>query len=232
MGKIKEDPWIDSVILSDDFFKEIKNFVERVHEGKTGILSWLFFCKYFRDFQKTKNPLHLALAIKEHPIVLDHPTIRYQIIAWSLQAKYPYPEDKQNIIKFAEGMRGHDYPNKKRRKLPFSNEHVIGTYKYIYKMISDMKKELKPQNEMEMNFALRTLFNPSKAKIIPLENKIEEWSSIRTIKELTLKITQYFLSYKWSLEYKNDFVKDKNQLLVPPKLIPLKWIEKKVLGKK
>lgn len=42
MAKIKDDAWIDSKILSDEFFKEIKNFVERVHEGKTGILSWLF----------------------------------------------------------------------------------------------------------------------------------------------------------------------------------------------
>ena len=226
MPKIKDDAWIDSAILSDEFFKEIKNFVERVHEGKTGILSWLFFCKYFRDFQKTKNPIHLALAIKEHPIVLDHPTIRYQIIAWSLQAKYPYPEDKLNIIKFAEGLSGHDYPNKKRRKLPFSNDHVIGTYKYIYRMLSDMKKELKPSNDEERNFALRTLFNPSKAKIIPMEQKIDEWSKIKNLKELALKITQYFLSYKWSLEYKNDFVKNEDQLLVPPKLILIKWIQK------
>lgn len=226
MPKIKDDAWIDSAILSDEFFKEIKNFVERVHEGKTGILSWLFFCKYFRDFQKTKNPIHLALAIKEHPIVLDHPTIRYQIIAWSLQAKYPYPEDKLNIIKFAEGLSGHDYPNKKRRKLPFSNDHVIGTYKYIYRMLSDMKRELKPSNDEERNFALRTLFNPSKAKIIPMEQKIDEWSKIKNLKELALKITQYFLSYKWSLEYKNDFVKNEDQLLVPPKLIPIKWIQK------
>ena len=226
MPKIKDDAWIDSAILSDEFFKEIKNFVERVHEGKTGILSWLFFCKYFRDFQKTKNPIHLALAIKEHPIVLDHPTIRYQIIAWSLQAKYPYPEDKLNIIKFAEGLSGHDYPNKKRRKLPFSNDHVIGTYKYIYCMLSDMKKELKPSNDEERNFALRTLFNPSKAKIIPMEQKIDEWSKIKNLKELALKITQYFLSYKWSLEYKNDFVKNEDQLLIPPKLIPIKWIQK------
>ena len=226
MPKIKDDAWIDSAILSDEFFKEIKNFVERVHEGKTGILSWLFFCKYFRDFQKTKNPIHLALAIKEHPIVLDHPTIRYQIIAWSLQAKYPYPEDKLNIIKFAEGLSGHDYPNKKRRKLPFSNDHVIGTYKYIYRMLSDMKKELKPSNDEERNFALRTLFNPSKAKIIPMEQKIDEWSKIKNLKELALKITQYFLSYKWSLEYKNDFVKNEDQLLVPPKLIPITWIQK------
>jgi hypothetical protein len=226
MPKIKDDAWIDSAILSDEFFKEIKNFVERVHEGKTGILSWLFFCKYFRDFQKTKNPIHLALAIKEHPIVLDHPTIRYQIIAWSLQAKYPYPEDKLNIIKFAEGLSGHDYPNKKRRKLPFSNDHVIGTYKYIYRMLSDMKKELKPSNDEERNFALRTLFNPSKAKIIPMEQKIDEWSKIKNLKELALKITQYFLSYKWSLEYKNDFVKNEDQLLIPPKLIPIKWIQK------
>ena len=226
MPKIKDDAWIDSAILSDEFFKEIKNFVERVHEGKTGILSWLFFCKYFRDFQKTKNPIHLALAIKEHPIVLDHPTIRYQIIAWSLQAKYPYPEDKLNIIKFAEGLSGHDYPNKKRRKLPFSNDHVIGTYKYIYRMLSDMKKELKPSNDEERNFALRTLFNPSKAKIIPMEQKIDEWSKMKNLKELALKITQYFLSYKWSLEYKNDFVKNEDQLLVPPKLIPIKWIQK------
>ncbi|MBA4728964.1 MAG: hypothetical protein ACJ0NN_03365 [Thermodesulfobacteriota bacterium] len=226
MPKIKDDAWIDSAILSDEFFKEIKNFVERVHEGKTGILSWLFFCKYFRDFQKTKNPIHLALAIKEHPIVLDHPTIRYQIIAWSLQAKYPYPEDKLNIVKFAEGLSGHDYPNKKRRKLPFSNDHVIGTYKYIYRMLSDMKKELKPSNDEERNFALRTLFNPSKAKIIPMEQKIDEWSKIKNLKELALKITQYFLSYKWSLEYKNDFVKNEDQLLVPPKLIPIKWIQK------
>lgn len=226
MPKIKDDAWIDSAILSDEFFKEIKNFVERVHEGKTGILSWLFFCKYFRDFQKTKNPIHLALAIKEHPIVLDHPTIRYQIIAWSLQAKYPYPEDKLNIIKFAEGLSGHDYPNKKRRKLPFSNDHVIGTYKYIYRMLSDMRKELKPSNDEERNFALRTLFNPSKAKIIPMEQKIDEWSKIKNLKELALKITQYFLSYKWSLEYKNDFVKNEDQLLVPPKLIPIKWIQK------
>ena len=228
MPKIKDDAWIDSAILSDEFFKEIKNFVERVHEGKTGILSWLFFCKYFRDFQKTKNPIHLALAIKEHPIVLDHPTIRYQIIAWSLQAKYPYPEDKLNIVKFAEGLSGHDYPNKKRRKLPFSNDHVIGTYKYIYRMLSDMKKELKPSNDEERNFALRTLFNPSKAKIIPMEQKIDEWSKIKNSKELALKITQYFLSYKWSLEYKNDFVKNEDQLLVPPKLIPIKWIQKLV----
>ena len=228
MAKIKDDPWIDSKILSDEFFKEIKNFVERVHEGKTGILSWLFFCKYFRDFQKTKNPIHLALAIKEHPIVLDHPTIRYQIIAWSLQAKYPYPEDKLNIIKFAEGLSGHDYPNKKRRKLPFSNDHVVGTYKYIYRMLLDMKKELKPSNDEERNFALRTLFNPSKAKIIPMEQKIDEWSKIKNSKELALKITQYFLSYKWSLEYKNDFVKNEDQLLVPPKLIPIKWIQKLV----
>tara|TARA_B100000900_G_scaffold291397_1_gene250223 strand:- start:568 stop:1260 length:693 start_codon:yes stop_codon:yes gene_type:complete len=228
MAKIKDDPWIDSKILSDEFFKEIKNFVERVHEGKTGILSWLFFCKYFRDFQKTKNPIHLALAIKEHPIVLDHPTIRYQIIAWSLQAKYPYPEDKLNIIKFAEGLSGHDYPNKKRRKLPFSNDHVVGTYKYIYRMLLDMKKELKPSNDEERNFALRTLFNPSKAKIIPMEQKIDEWSKIKSSKELALKITQYFLSYKWSLEYKNDFVKNEDQLLVPPKLIPIKWIQKLV----
>ena len=226
MPKIKDDAWIDSAILSDEFFKEIKNFVERVHEGKTGILSWLFFCKYFRDFQKTKNPIHLALAIKEHPIVLDHPTIRYQIIAWSLQAKYPYPEDKLNIIKFAEGLSGHDYPSKKRRKLPFSNDHVIGTYKYIYRMLSDMKKELQPSNDEERNFALRTLFNPSKAKIIPMEQKIDEWSKIKNLKELALKITQYFLSYKWSLEYKNDFVKNEDQLLVPPKLIPIKWIQK------
>tara|TARA_A100000164_G_scaffold86460_3_gene74247 strand:- start:24473 stop:25165 length:693 start_codon:yes stop_codon:yes gene_type:complete len=226
MPKIKDDAWIDSAILSDEFFKEIKNFVERVHEGKTGILSWLFFCKYFRDFQKTKNPIHLALAIKEHPIVLDHPTIRYQIIAWSLQAKYPYPEDKLNIVKFAEGLSGHDYPNKKRRKLPFSNDHVIGTYKYIYRMLLDMKKELKPSNDEERNFALRTLFNPSKAKIIPMEQKIDEWSKIKNLKELALKITQYFLSYKWSLEYKNDFVKNEDQLLVPPKLIPIKWIQK------
>ena len=228
MPKIKDDAWIDSKILSDGFFKEIKNFVERAHEGKTGILSWLFFCKYFRDFQKTKNPIHLALAIKEHPIVLDHPTIRYQIIAWSLQAKYPYPEDKLNIIKFAEGLSGHDYPNKKRRKLPFSNDHVVGTYKYIYRMLLDMKKELKPSNDEERNFALRTLFNPSKAKIIPMEQKIDEWSKIKNSKELTLKITQYFLSYKWSLEYKNDFVKNEDQLLVPPKLIPIKWIQKLV----
>lgn len=228
MAKIKDDAWIDSKILSDEFFKEIKNFVERVHEGKTGILSWLFFCKYFRDFQKTKNPIHLALAIKEHPIVLDHPTIRYQIIAWSLQAKYPYPEDKLNIIKFAEGLSGHDYPNKKRRKLPFSNDHVVGTYKYIYRMLLDMKKELKPSNDEERNFALRTLFNPSKAKIIPMEQKIDEWSKIKSSKELALKITQYFLSYKWSLEYKNDFVKNEDQLLVPPKLIPIKWIQKLV----
>ena len=228
MAKIKDDPWIDSKILSDEFFKEIKNFVERVHEGKTGILSWLFFCKYFRDFQKTKNPIHLALSIKEHPIVLDHPTIRYQIIAWSLQAKYPYPEDKLNIIKFAEGLSGHDYPNKKRRKLPFSNDHVVGTYKYIYRMLLDMKKELKPSNDEERNFALRTLFNPSKAKIIPMEQKIDEWSKIKSSKELALKITQYFLSYKWSLEYKNDFVKNEDQLLVPPKLIPIKWIQKLV----
>ena len=228
MPKIKDDAWIDSKILSDGFFKEIKNFVERVHEGKTGILSWLFFCKYFRDFQKTKNPIHLALAIKEHPIVLDHPTIRYQIIAWSLQAKYPYPEDKLNIIKFAEGLSGHDYPNKKIRKLPFSNDHVVGTYKYIYRMLLDMKKELKPSNDEERNFALRTLFNPSKAKIIPMEQKIDEWSKIKNSKELTLKITQYFLSYKWSLEYKNDFVKNEDQLLVPPKLIPIKWIQKLV----
>ena len=35
----------------------------------------------------------------------------------------------------------------------------------------------------------------------------------KNLKELALKITQYFLSYKWSLEYKNDFVKNEDQLL-------------------
>ena len=84
--------------------KEIKKFVEQVHEGKTGILSWLFFCKYFKDFQSTKKPLQLALAIKEHPCVLDHPTVRYQIIAWALQSKYPSKKDKRNLQEFALGL--------------------------------------------------------------------------------------------------------------------------------
>ncbi|MDA9747799.1 MAG: hypothetical protein VX618_04380 [Thermodesulfobacteriota bacterium] len=230
MPKIKDDPWIDSEIISDHFFKEIKSFIEQVHEGKTGIISWLFFCKYFRDFQLTGKPLHLALAIKEQPCVLDHPTVRYQIIAWTLQSKYPYPEDKINIQQFAEGLAA-NIPKKRKRKLPFSNEHVVGTYKYIYKMLSEVKKDLKPKDDRERNFALRTLFNPSKAKIIPLESKISEWCKITKLRELALTITQYFLSYKWSLEYKNDFVKDKDKLLVPPKLIPKKWIEKKVYEK-
>jgi|TARA_B100000073_G_C23660809_1_gene544487 hypothetical protein len=231
MPKIKEDPWIVSEILSNSFFREIKNFIEQVHEGRTGIISWLFFCKYFRDFQLTKKPLHLALAIKEHPCVLDHPTVRYQIIAWTMQSKYPSDEDKLNIQQFAEGLAA-NIPKKRKRKLPFSNEHVVGTYKYIYKMLSDMKKDLKPANDQERNFALRTLFHPSKAKIIPMQSKINEWSKIKKLKDLTLTITQYFLSYKWSLEYKNDFVKDKDKLLIPPKLIPMKWIEKKVNEKK
>ena len=72
---------------------------------------------------------------------------------------------------------------------------------------------------------MRVLFNPAKAKIIPLESKISEWSKIKNTKDLALIITQYFLSYKWSLEYKNDFVKNENQLLVPPKLIPMSKIK-------
>ena len=98
-------------------------------------------------------------------------------------------------------------------------------------MLSEVKKDLKPKDNRERNFALRTLFNPSKAKIIPLESKINEWCKITKLKDLALTITQYFLSYKWSLEYKNDFVKDKDKLLIPPKLIPKKWIEKKVYEK-
>ena len=54
-AKKKNDAWIDGEILTERFFVEIKKFVEQVHEGKTGILSWLFFCKYFKDFQLTKN---------------------------------------------------------------------------------------------------------------------------------------------------------------------------------
>ena len=57
-----------------------------------------------------------------------------------------------------------------------------------------MRKELKPKSIEERNFALRTVFNPGKAKIIPLESKIEEWSSIKNVRELSLHITQYFLS--------------------------------------
>ena len=63
-------------------------------------------------------------------------------------------------------------------------------------------------------------------KLFLWNKKIDEWSKIKNLKELALKITQYFLSYKWSLEYKNDFVKNEDQLLVPPKLIPIKWIQK------
>ena len=92
-------------------------------------------------------------------------------------------------------------------------------------MLQSTNKELRPKSVEERNFALRVLFNPAKAKIIPLESKIKEWAEIKKIKELALTITQYFLSYKWSLEYKNDFVKNDNQLLIPPKLIPMKKIE-------
>ena len=65
----------------------------------------------------------------------------------------------------------------------------------------------------------------------PLKTSHTQWCKITKLRELALTITQYFLSYKWSLEYKNDFVKDKDKLLVPPKLIPKKWIEKKVYEK-
>ena len=50
MPKIKDDPWIDSEIISDHFFKEIKSFIEQVHEGKTGIISWLFFVNILEIF--------------------------------------------------------------------------------------------------------------------------------------------------------------------------------------
>ena len=223
--KNKKDIWIDSEILSDSFFVALKEFVEQVHVGKTGILSWLFFCKYFSDFQETKKPLYLALAIKEQPCILDHPVVRYQVIAWTLQSKYPSVEDKLSLKEFALGLGDYNAYKKSKNSVPFNKEHIAGTFKYIYKMLRTAKKELKPQSIQERNFSLRVLFNPAKAKIIPLESKISEWSKIKNTKDLALIITQYFLSYKWSLEYKNDFVKNENQLLVPPKLIPMSKIK-------
>ena len=223
--KDKKDIWIDSEILSDSFFVALKEFVEQVHVGKTGILSWLFFCKYFSDFQETKKPLYLALAIKEQPCILDHPVVRYQVIAWTLQSKYPSVEDKLSLKEFALGLGDYNAYKKSKNSIPFNKEHIAGTFKYIYRMLRTAKKELKPQSIEERNFSLRVLFNPAKAKIIPLESKISEWSKIKNTKDLALIITQYFLSYKWSLEYKNDFVKNENQLLVPPKLIPMSKIK-------
>ena len=223
--KDKKDIWIDSEILSDSFFVALKEFVEQVHVGKTGILSWLFFCKYFSDFQETKKPLYLALAIKEQPCILDHPVVRYQVIAWTLQSKYPSVEDKLSLKEFALGLGDYNAYKKSKNSVPFNKEHIAGTFKYIYKILRTAKKELKPQSIQERNFSLRVLFNPAKAKIIPLESKISEWSKIKNTKDLALIITQYFLSYKWSLEYKNDFVKNENQLLVPPKLIPMSKIK-------
>ena len=223
--KNKKDIWIDSEILSDSFFVALKEFVEQVHVGKTGILSWLFFCKYFSDFQETKKPLYLALAIKEQPCILDHPVVRYQVIAWTLQSKYPSVEDKLSLKEFALGLGDYNAYKKSKNSVPFNKEHIAGTFKYIYKMLRTAKKELKPKSIEERNFSLRVLFNPAKAKIIPLESKISEWSKIKNTKDLALIITQYFLSYKWSLEYKNDFVKNENQLLVPPKLIPMSKIK-------
>ena len=223
--KNKKDIWIDSEILSDSFFVALKEFVEQVHVGKTGILSWLFFCKYFSDFQETKKPLYLALAIKEQPCILDHPVVRYQVIAWTLQSKYPSVEDKLSLKEFALGLGDYNSYKKSKNSIPFNKEHIAGTFKYIYKMLRTAKKELKPQSIQERNFSLRVLFNPAKAKIIPLESKISEWSKIENTKNLALIITQYFLSYKWSLEYKNDFVKNENELLVPPKLIPMSKIK-------
>jgi len=223
--KNKKDIWIDSEILSDSFFVALKEFVEQVHVGKTGILSWLFFCKYFSDFQETKKPLYLALAIKEQPCILDHPVVRYQVIAWTLQSKYPSVEDKLSLKEFALGLGDYNAYKKSKNSVPFNKEHIAGTFKYIYKMLRTAKKELRPQSIEERNFSLRVLFNPAKAKIIPLESKISEWSKIKNTKDLALIITQYFLSYKWSLEYKNDFVKNENQLLVPPKLIPMSKIK-------
>lgn len=223
--KAKEDVWIDNEILSEKFFMALKEFVEQVHVGKTGILSWLFFCKYFSDFQETKKPLYLALAIKEQPCILDHPTVRYQIIAWALQSKYPTVEDKLSLQEFSSGLGTYNSYKKSKNIIPFNNEHIAGTFKYIHRMLKNANKELKPKSVEERNFALRVLFNPAKAKIIPLESKINEWSKIKNLKELALVITQYFLSYKWSLEYKNDFVKNEDQLLVPPKLIPMSKIK-------
>ena len=223
--KNKKDIWIDSEILSDSFFVALKEFVEQVHVGKTGILSWLFFCKYFSDFQETKKPLYLALAIKEQPCILDHPVVRYQVIAWTLQSKYPSVEDKLSLKEFALGLGDYNSYKKSKSSIPFNKEHIAGTFKYIYKMLRTAKKELKPKSIEERNFSLRVLFNPAKAKIIPLESKISEWSKIENTKNLALIITQYFLSYKWSLEYKNDFVKNENELLVPPKLIPMSKIK-------
>lgn len=223
--KKKEDIWIDSEILSEKFFVALKEFVEQVHVGKTGILSWLFFCKYFSDFQDTKKPLYLALAIKEQPCILDHPIIRYQVIAWTLQSKYPSVEDKMSLKEFALGLGDYNAYKKSKNSMPFNKEHIAGTFKYIYKMLKTTDKELKPKSIEERNFALRVIFNPAKAKIIPLESKISEWAKINNLKEVALSITQYFLSYKWSLEYKNDFVKNEDQLLVPPKLISMKKIK-------
>ena len=133
-------------------------------------------------------------------------------------------EDKLSLQEFARGLGDYNSYKKSKNSMPFNNDHIAGTYKYIYKMLKTTDKELKPKSIEERNFALRVIFNPAKAKIIPLESKISEWSEINNLKEVALAITQYFLSYKWSLEYKNDFVKNEDELLVPPKLIPMKKI--------
>ena len=151
--------------------------------------------------------------------------IRYQVIAWTLQSKYPSVEDKMSLKEFALGLGDYNAYKKSKNSMPFNKEHIAGTYKYIYKMLKTTDKELKPKSIEERNFALRVIFNPAKAKIIPLESKISEWAEINNLKEVALSITQYFLSYKWSLEYKNDFVKNEDQLLVPPKLISMKKIK-------
>ena len=67
---------------------------------------------------------------------------------------------------------------------------------------------------------LKLLKNILQAKNLEIEIDL-----INNLKEVALSITQYFLSYKWSLEYKNDFVKNEDQLLVPPKLISMKKIK-------
>ena len=180
--KDKKDIWIDSEILSDSFFVALKEFVEQVHVGKTGILSWLFFCKYFSDFQETKKPLYLALAIKEQPCILDHPVVRYQVIAWTLQSKYPSVEDKLSLKEFALGLGDYNAYKKSKSSIPFIsnlkliNANSVDIYKeldilfdiiYLDPMYPILKKNVKKSGEIS---AIRS--------ILEIENLIDDEDNI------------------------------------------------------
>lgn len=217
MGRVKQSKkevnYIVPALCKREFVPHLSDWWDTLckdHNIYPRIITTLYTFEFFREFQKTKNPEFLGKAINANSYLLEHPTIRGQIIIWIFESGQlrSNVETREGIAKFVKGLipKATRVPNK-LKNLPMTQESINKFYRIIHRMIKqgyeDFKKKhtRKPKLQADRASILKKVFenqqidkNLSQVQEKTFNQWCDKWAQEeKEPNKIAMRVLQYLL---------------------------------------